>query len=439
MPSLRGIDVYLATKPDKERIPEYPRPEGTSTRDRSEPQARTRGDGGCTQLRADPTVAVYVPSVPGTRFALHYCIRSPPPAPCKFLFFRLYINGRPLAAWGIDPTSRPRGQVVQSLWAPGGIYEGMDGFESRNFVFLPGDNVKSIAEDGGVIEVRAFRAKDRRARAPKLESFRYQQNYGISTPSMGLLDQPPMACFYDWHLLDPKDSPLATFRFHHRSLKSLQQLNLISEKEIWLLRATGPKILRGIAEALCYGRHVDAGWKMSGWPPTRISTNAADAQKQPGNPETRPRVTPRTEPAARPNVPSFAFLKSPPELFPAVAEPSNKLPQPGKALRDACRHEYQQRPLPGRPLPGLPMEIPATGVDNRSKRLSTASATSTAGSITSSLLESIEEDTSDFDYVEIGVARVVRISKSAAAGRVEQKRREARGGEEMTSGGTVLS
>lgn len=117
---------------------------------------------------------------PGTRFAINYGVNTAPPAPCKYIFFRLYINARPIAAWGIDPSVRPTGRVVQSLRAPCALYSDRIGFEGRNFVFLPGQEYKSVAEDGGLIEIRVFRAKERRARAPKLEEFRYQENYGIA-------------------------------------------------------------------------------------------------------------------------------------------------------------------------------------------------------------------------------------------------------------------
>jgi len=142
------------------------------------------------------------------------------------MFFKLYINGRQLLCWGIEPAARPQGKVVKSIWAPS-WFDDQVGFEERNFVFLAGQGIKSAAEDGGLIEVQAFRAKARKARAPKLEEYRYPENYGIAAPSIGLSDRPENASFFDYHLIDPKDIPYATFKLHYRSLKSLEQLNLI--------------------------------------------------------------------------------------------------------------------------------------------------------------------------------------------------------------------
>ncbi len=53
------------------------------------------------------------------------------------------------------------------------------GIESRPFLFTPEAGGRSAADDGGLIEVRIFRAKGRKRRAPSLEAFRPQEQYGI--------------------------------------------------------------------------------------------------------------------------------------------------------------------------------------------------------------------------------------------------------------------
>jgi len=119
-------------------------------------------------------------TISGSPFAIDYSINTAPPAPCEYVFFRLYMNGRPIAAWGVDPVVRPNGKIVKSLWAPSALYADQVGLEGRNFVFLPGQEHKSVAEEGGLIEIQVFRARERRARTPRLEEFRYQENYGIA-------------------------------------------------------------------------------------------------------------------------------------------------------------------------------------------------------------------------------------------------------------------
>ncbi|AEO56298.1 hypothetical protein MYCTH_2057586 [Thermothelomyces thermophilus ATCC 42464] len=166
MPCLRGVELSLTTIPSNEPIPEYPHPEGTSARLLGTLLSGQNGQ--ASQRKTGPTVAVYIP------------INTAPSTPCKYVFFRLYMNGRPIAAWGIDPVVRLKGKVTKSLWVPSELYHGQVGFEGRNFVFLPGQEHKSVAEDGGLIEIQVFRARERRARAPRLEEFRHRESYGIA-------------------------------------------------------------------------------------------------------------------------------------------------------------------------------------------------------------------------------------------------------------------
>ncbi|KAM0302651.1 hypothetical protein ACHAPM_004653 [Fusarium culmorum] len=48
----------------------------------------------------------------------------------------------------------------------------------------------------------------------------------LSSPSGGLLDSPGEARYYDWILIDPKENPFVTFRFHYRTWSNLYQLSL---------------------------------------------------------------------------------------------------------------------------------------------------------------------------------------------------------------------
>jgi len=249
-------------------------------------------------------------------------------------------------------------------------------------VFLPGEENKSIAEDGGLIEVQAFRAQGRRARSARLEQFRYQENYSIAAPSVGLVDQPQDASFYDWLLLDAKDCPFSCFRFHYRSFKNLEDLNLIPPSELAFIQSLSPKApkrpalnlidselcssldrLPSIAEKL---RHDEAVFE--------------DCKEKPKDDRELHYV-----------------LNSPPEHFPVSTARSNP-PQPSKAMRDGFRESYLQRPLPE-----LPIHQP-TGASRRS------SAASAAPSITPSLRQYIDEDSFAVEEAEMGVATVVQLA-----------------------------
>ncbi|KAL0467083.1 hypothetical protein QR685DRAFT_75025 [Neurospora intermedia] len=383
MPCLRGIEISLVTDPSNERIPEFPHPEGSSARLISSHGGSAKQESISTR-KAGPTIATYIPSVPGHCFAIQYNINVPPPPPCKYFFFKLFLNGRAITSWGINPTERQHGNVVKSLWAPGPSYNGQAGLECRNFVFLPGQETRSPAEDGGLIEVKVFRAQDRKARAPKVEDFHPQKNYGIASPSIGLMDQPQHACFYHWHLIDARDSPFATFRFHYRSWDSLEQLNLIPQREF--------KFVRSIStNALSRSNTMEFTEDML----RQADDSQATLVTSDDNGDEESIFEGSKIHRDRRNQANYS-LGSPPIVFP-LSSLSENIPQPSKALRDAYGDSYLQRPLPE-----LPREEP--GVVSR--RASTSSAVSGCPSLTPSLKKLVDDGAFDNDDAfEIGVAR----------------------------------
>ncbi|KAJ4013874.1 hypothetical protein NW752_005586 [Fusarium irregulare] len=143
------------------------------------------------------------------------------------------MNGRNVANCGAESGVDGSGCMTHSLCIPSdrwkykedGILHTRDGIEARRFCFLPAEN-QSVAEEGGFIEAQVFRAKGRIRRLPVLEKHRNQETYGLGSPSGGLLDWPEDACYYDWILIDSKESPFVTFRFHYRTWSNLYQLSL---------------------------------------------------------------------------------------------------------------------------------------------------------------------------------------------------------------------
>ena len=98
------------------------------------------------------------------------------------------MNGRHICSWGVNPRTHPRGQVLRALFEAEGKWDIMEdsgnvlrhsGIESRPFLFAQDAEGTSAAEDGGLIEIRVFRAKGRKRRLPKVEKFRPQDQYGI--------------------------------------------------------------------------------------------------------------------------------------------------------------------------------------------------------------------------------------------------------------------
>lgn len=68
------------------------------------------------------------------------------------------------------------------------------------------------------------------------------------SPSDGLLEFPEDASYYDWVLIDPRDSAFASFCFHYRKWENLRQLNLVQGHQA--PTATVPASRSGISETV---------------------------------------------------------------------------------------------------------------------------------------------------------------------------------------------
>ncbi|KLP01840.1 uncharacterized protein FFB20_12279 [Fusarium fujikuroi] len=247
MPSLEGIEVAIVTQPELAKLPEFPLSD-FSSRSVLPPAdqlsclslaASSRlGSLPCQLRKTSPRISVYVPSDPGSRFGFHYAFNETSQLP-RYLYFKIFMNGRNITNCGVRVLNGASGSITRSLCEPSerwkykedGVLRIRDGIEARCFSFLPHAH-QSVAEDGGLIEVQVFRAKGRIRRLPILEGHRGQESYGIGSPSGGLLDSPDEACFYDWILIDSKESPFVSFRFLYRSLLNLRQLSLAPHPEL---------------------------------------------------------------------------------------------------------------------------------------------------------------------------------------------------------------
>ncbi|KAK5995827.1 hypothetical protein PT974_04245 [Cladobotryum mycophilum] len=243
MPRLRGIEISVAVQPESLILPEFPHPEASpvclKSPDKASPSLRASRSSAfdieSTHIpKINPKVSVYIPSIPGTRFWIRYSVQRALEPPGCF-FFKLFMNGRNVANWGADP-GVTSGIITRALHEPsdrwnfkqGGILLRRTGIESRFFFFALATETITIADDGGLIEVQVFRARSRRRRTPNLSKHRNQDQYGIKSPSGGLVDRPEDMVYYDWVLDDPTYSPFASFQFHYRSWTYLCELNLIS-------------------------------------------------------------------------------------------------------------------------------------------------------------------------------------------------------------------
>ena len=98
------------------------------------------------------------------------------------------MNGRSVANWGLDSTQPVKGSIARALFEPSdrwhleqdGLKFERQGIESRCFCFTSSNTPASIADDGGLIELRVYRAQYRRRNAPDLQAYRSDGKYGIT-------------------------------------------------------------------------------------------------------------------------------------------------------------------------------------------------------------------------------------------------------------------
>ncbi|KAH7141160.1 hypothetical protein B0J13DRAFT_52257 [Dactylonectria estremocensis] len=243
MPHLRGVDVSVVTYPGGKRLPEFPHPPApsicippptTCTSSTCESESNLGVDSPSIH-QADSFVSVYIPSAPGSQFGVYYSVIQMVPKPPCYVYFKIFLNGRNITSWGVDPVVQASGSVTRALFEPDdrwhneddGVIHRRQGIEARCLYFLPASSSTSVSNDGGLIEVQVFRSKGRKRRAPLLAQHRGRESYGIVSPSEGLLESPEDAYYYSWLLTDPKECPFASFRFHYRSWSNLHQLSLV--------------------------------------------------------------------------------------------------------------------------------------------------------------------------------------------------------------------
>ncbi|OHW96685.1 hypothetical protein CSPAE12_04720 [Colletotrichum incanum] len=400
MPSFRGLDVSVVSRPGAESFVELPHPESSSVRLRgphpASPTSSSLSSFVSTPDKCKPTTSVYIPSSPGAQFHLQYSINRPPPD-AKYLYFRMTINGRQIVSWGVRSQAIQNQIVSHALYEPdskwqyrnSGVVYKRDGVEKRFFHFAPRFEA-CAALDGGLIDLQVFRSKGRRRRAPELKDFRNQDKYGITSPTGGLVELPQELAFYDWILIDSVDSPFATFRFFYRTWANLKTLNLVPGSHYEALMATSarqgerlptlPKL--PVTTIAAKSRHDDNS--LFGFSSLDGLVFKEDSMAS-GESKGKQRVH---------STQRAFYLATPPKLNPPLFA-QDKLPQPSKMMRDV-------RPAsdPLRALPALPDVEPSLR--------KTSPESTRAPSVTPSLLPYVDES-SGGDEFEIGIARKVML------------------------------
>lgn len=97
------------------------------------------------------------------------------------------MNGSNIASWGTNSKTSGSEQVMRGLFEPSSKwnyrYEGTTfkcmGTETRPFFFAKEDEERSAGNDGGMIEIKVYRAAGRRRKMPEPIDFKSQERYGI--------------------------------------------------------------------------------------------------------------------------------------------------------------------------------------------------------------------------------------------------------------------
>ena len=194
--------------------PEFPHPESSQFTYRS-PDVRDSVEWSPPSAGSDskadrllgrqPSIAVYIPSVPGTlllalslgsqlniagkRFWIRYSIDEWASTQSQWYFFKIFMNGRQVTSWGTNARANPSGHIMKGIFDPSGLwnyehsgvmYKNM-GLEQRSFFFsFEEQDQRSAATDGGLIEVKVYRARGRSRKLPAPPDFKSQDGYGIT-------------------------------------------------------------------------------------------------------------------------------------------------------------------------------------------------------------------------------------------------------------------
>ena len=208
------------------------------------------------------------------------------------------------------------------------------------------------------------------------------------------MDEPQQAFYFEWHLVDPRDDPYAVFRLYYRSVKSLEQSSLISRKWWEGSPVIPPKTNQTFPQTPENPKAASEEKKT--YQLISVDETVFDDEASVGLAAATGRP-PEWEPVS--------YFLSPPKLPRPSPASSHRLPQPSKAVRDAFRDQYLDRPLPK-----LPMDE-ARPDHERHSFASASSVSSETPALTPFSQEYVDSGAFESDSVEFGVAKAVRLPR----------------------------
>ncbi|KAK5999899.1 hypothetical protein QM012_004987 [Aureobasidium pullulans] len=196
MPAAEGIVLMLESQFDADTIPEAAIP----VSDTSDATDDTR------------LVDVYIPSYLASQFWLSYTVNpamlAPGPAPTKYIFFKLILDGECIVSWGVGEAEEWKGKTMWAFFR-GEDHGGWRTVDKRAFFF------RATADDQD-FNVLAYRARGRRRACRQFDEMPPLGAQGFDLINWGRLKEHHPQSFHQYALLDPLDQPYATFRYHIR-------------------------------------------------------------------------------------------------------------------------------------------------------------------------------------------------------------------------------
>ena len=184
MPTFRGISITLQSQYDALTIPEFPPPSTPFTPSPKRPDG-TPGSINSFKTTNAPTNAptgealhgiaeVYVPIYSGSQFWINYTCPAPCPA-VKFYYFKLFYQDQCLLSWGSGSEDKWSGKVMFGIFDVGTDFEGRQVLEKRAFSF---SKAERGGDEAGDLEIRVFRAKERKRQRLRYEKFEAWEGIG---------------------------------------------------------------------------------------------------------------------------------------------------------------------------------------------------------------------------------------------------------------------
>ncbi|EME87389.1 uncharacterized protein MYCFIDRAFT_75249 [Pseudocercospora fijiensis CIRAD86] len=217
MPSYQGIRVSLQSQYDALVLPEYSPPTSAASHQSSEQTAKAVAD-------SNHVAEVYVPMYAGSQFWILYsCPRPDVTSPPKdkdttrFYYFKLVINGKVVLSWGCGAENDFSGRVTFGLYESEVAGFGGVTVEKRGFFFPAGKDVDRKGMLADSFEIRVYRAKGRRRVESSYELCTTTDSKSVYFRPSGPVKRCDPKRFYTYALIDPVDTPYATFSYNFRT------------------------------------------------------------------------------------------------------------------------------------------------------------------------------------------------------------------------------